>query len=748
VYQGRLVWLDAIKAVALIWIFLNHLAERLFGYPYIANPYYGWPSLSERIAQLIPLQGEGFWDLPINLFRYVGWAGDQGVQLFIVLSGFGLTWGVLQRSALSPFSPWRFFRRRVARVYPLWWSVHIFFIMSWLFTGWGLSLVNPATYFSFLGIRFTPDLFYYFAPAWWYIGLLLQFYLLFPMLFQLLRRLKPARFLFISVVITIAARALGFLFFEGYLDVWQRGAIFLTRWVEFSFGMCAAVWLWKEPARFHSLMRKPMMLLSALFMYVLGTVFSLTLMGMTVAPFLQGSTLFIMLYATFTGPGEPTGRRHGILDWLGRRTFSIYLIHHPVILLLIPDQTVLEPSLIVRFLAAFIVTVIGAQILEKITNSIQSIGVDWYRKLGLKRFTARVVGSALVIVLVLLGAEATIRWRVPQEVLGWGERPSLEPHLDFGWRLIPLKESRLRWESYDYLVSSNKLGFPGPDYSPEKTENVFRILTIGDAFTSAEGVDTGSAWPRLLETELRKQLPGRDVQVLNFAVTGYGPNQYDAVLRKFIPLFEPDWIVIGVFVNDLQDVQWTNDDFRNSIGFHLPEQNGVFSFLSLQHLRRYMRSNIADPFVALVRRQPDQHGYFLGNFSFLERSNLETLREGQQLVTERLRAIKAVADQVGARVDIFIIPASVQVCAPNELDYYPRYIDLSDRDRFDLEQPQGLIRESAAQVGIPAHNLLEVMHNNVSGCFYQQRNMHWTEDGHLFMARYLAEQAQEQLVAK
>src|ERR1700742_3807232 len=95
---ARLIWIDRLKAVALLWIFLNHASERLLGSPYLANPAQNWPPFSERLSQLQPLMGLGIWHVPVNLFRYIGWLGDQGVGLFLILSGFGLARGYLSRT--------------------------------------------------------------------------------------------------------------------------------------------------------------------------------------------------------------------------------------------------------------------------------------------------------------------------------------------------------------------------------------------------------------------------------------------------------------------------------------------------------------------------------------------------------------------------------------------------------------------------------------------------------------------------
>ena len=211
-------------------------------------------------------------------------------------------------------------------------------------------------------------------------------------------------------------------------------------------------------------------------------------------------------------------------------------------------------------------------------------------------------------------------------------------------------------------------------------------------------------------------------------------------MRTFAPIYKPDWIVIGFFANEFQDVQWTNDEFRESIGFHLPNQDSINSYLSLQNLRRLLRLRLVEPFYELVREQPRQHGYFLGNFDSLERDNLENLRSGQALTIEQLGIIDQTARQVGSKVEILMIPAPVQVCDQEDLDYYPKHIDLGDSHRFDLDQPQRLLMEMAEIYETPLHDLREVLHSDEVGCPYQKNNMHWTEEGHKLVAGYLADQ--------
>ncbi len=754
---ARLPWLDALKGTAMLWIIVNHVSEAIWGGPYIANPTSHWPPLADRIAQLAPLSGHGFWDFPLNLLRWIGWTGDQGVQLFLIASGFGLAWGLLAGRGDAPLPYVWFLRRRVARVYPLWWGAHALILVPAFALGWGIFSLSKELLLSLAGLRVTPASFYWAFPAWWFIGLLLQLYAVFPLLWAAQRRWGPGRLLAACCVIGFAARAAA-LSLAPNVDFWLRGAVFPVRLPEFALGIAVAAWLARDRERTDARLRAPATLALGFGAWLIGMVLSATWFGMTAAVFLLGAGGFVLLHALFggsaparaaqgqgAGAAAAAGRRAGLapLEWVGRHSYSLFLVPHPLIMLLLEEK---RPSVLGGLLAVAL-AVPAALLLERLTDAAQARVTAWRGRFGWAGAGFRVALAGALVVFVVVGAEAAARRFVPQEVSGWGERISLQPDARFGWKLIPDRTTRLRWVSYDYRVTANHLGFPGPEFPVERAPGALRIMTTGDAFTSAEGVDTDKAWPRLLQRDLAARLGGRPVEVLNFAITGYGPNQYTAVVDSFAPVYRPDLIVIGFFCNDFLDVQTTDDEFREGIGFDLPPQQGLASWKRPQHLRRWFKLCVAGPVAELLRHHPDPNGRFLGQLVLLERGQDAITVTGRRLVADRLARIKATADRVGARVALALVPTAAQVCRPGQLAYWPRYVDLADTTRYDLDQPQRLARAIADSLRIDCWDLRPPL-RAADDCPCQPRNMHWTEAGHRAVAAFVAERLADGVQAR
>jgi peptidoglycan/LPS O-acetylase OafA/YrhL len=742
----HLAWIDGIKGLALLWIILVHWTERVFGNPLFANPGLDWPPLPERIAQLQPLPGYGVWDWPLSLLRLAGWMGDGGVQLFLIASGFGVTLALLRRRESPNWGD--FYRRRLGRIYPMWWLAHLGILALGLVVQRGISPASDVFWLSFLGFRATPETLYAFSHSWWFIGLILQLYGVFPLLYAALSRLGWVRFAVIVIGGAVLVRGAGLWLFAGpladwgYLDAWSRGAIFVSRLPEFAAGMALAAAWQAAPDRVDRWLRSGAAVVLAAIVMTAGFALSFFLLGNAVAFLLFGSGAFVLLSAVLVRPLLAIPGGAAPLLWLSRHSLSLFLTHQLALEALVPADTAVGLSLWLRTAAALALAVIAALALEAAVRPIGAGLTAARARWGGRGTWLRVGVTAACLYALLLAGEIISRRVAPQEVAGWGERPALAPHPIFGWTLRPSTTTRLRWVSYDYTVTANALGFPGPAYPDEKPAGSVRILTTGDAFTSAEGVDTAQAWPRLLEGDLARRNPGRPVEVMNLAMTGYGPEQYAAVLQAFVPTWRPDVVIVTLFVNDLEDVLISPRQFQRSIGFGRPDGTGLFATLALGNLYELTGHAVRRLLFEQVLRRPDPQDRFFAMLPAFAASTgdaaWEADGEAKAAVERALLDIMLVAEANGSRLIALLVPAGVQVCTPEQLRYFPKHVDLADANRFDMERPQRLLGEVTSMLGIETHDLRDVLRAAPSGCPYQPRNLHWLPTGHQAVAAFVA----------
>jgi len=107
----------------------------------------------------------------------------------------------------------------------------------------------------------------------------------------------------------------------------------------------------------------------------------------------------------------------------------------------------------------------------------------------------------------------------------------LKPNIDDHWCLVPVK--------------TNSQGLRDIEYTPQKNANTFRIAVLGDSFSFPLGVLSEDGYPKLLEAHLKKDCPGKSIEVLNFAVPGYQLTHYLGQLKLKVLQYEPDLIIIG-----------------------------------------------------------------------------------------------------------------------------------------------------------------------------------------------------------
>ena len=108
-------------------------------------------------------------------------------------------------------------------------------------------------------------------------------------------------------------------------------------------------------------------------------------------------------------------------------------------------------------------------------------------------------------------------------------------------------------------LRTNSLGFRDDKTDvPAKRPGAFRVIVLGDSFTVAAGVDFDRLYTSLLESRWKRKTPG--LEVMNLAVGGYNPIQYELVLKEVALELRPDLVLVAVFpFNDL-----SNDTYRGN----------------------------------------------------------------------------------------------------------------------------------------------------------------------------------------
>jgi len=156
----------------------------------------------------------------------------------------------------------------------------------------------------------------------------------------------------------------------------------------------------------------------------------------------------------------------------------------------------------------------------------------------LKKILINCTLVAVSIVFILICLEMYFRFFRPVNL-------PVFTYSEYGWKHVPNIKTKYRSAAGEFEVINeyNSSGLRSDlEYSYEKPEGIYRILTLGDSFTDAREVSIEDTWARRLET-LFNQNKTPKVEVLNAGVAGYGTHQCYAYLVKEGIKFQPDLVI-------------------------------------------------------------------------------------------------------------------------------------------------------------------------------------------------------------
>jgi peptidoglycan/LPS O-acetylase OafA/YrhL len=368
----RLAWPDTVKGLCILWIVYFH------AFMSFSDHRLPWPRDEDFFAQsCAPLGLHASWLACLARAGFIAFSslGFHGVGVFIALSGFTLSFTLARKPSAAGID-WRaWYRSRLLRLYPLYWAAHLIYLISPRAVH--IEAIDYRFVLSFLGDRVIPlsMIFYYANAAWWYFGLLLQLYLVFPVLHCACRRLGAGAFLALSAAVTIGTRYV-------FLDLWpsqysgalMQGALFTCRLFEFTVGMViGTAYATERRAAEGWLLSLPTIALGAVLyaggFYAWGHAFVL-------ADGLIGCGLLFLL-AGIAHRLERIGWLQLPLATVGAYSYGLYLLHQPYVIW------------------------IGAQVRDQrmrtfvpvamVTTAVLALVSMWIER-GVNRVVARVVG--------------------------------------------------------------------------------------------------------------------------------------------------------------------------------------------------------------------------------------------------------------------------------------------------------------------------------------------------------------------
>ena len=197
----------------------------------------------------------------------------------------------------------------------------------------------------------------------------------------------------------------------------------------------------------------------------------------------------------------------------------------------------------------------------------------------------------------------------------------------------------------------NSLGYREKEINSDSTRP--RIMVYGDSFIMANNVDQSETIPAQMNQRRA------DYDILNFGVSGYGPDQLLLRAREEVPRFNPSLLVLSVFAgNDLMDLL-SNEIFIETDSGEVVRSSSNAVTRALPFLRTEMLLRM----VFMKRFLPEDTETMLRNtLVFDETVHLSELDEQQQhvigaLLTHVLSQWKALAAQEQIPLRVLVIPS-------------------------------------------------------------------------------------------
>lgn len=373
-----------------------------------------------------------------------------------------------------------------------------------------------------------------------------------------------------------------------------------------------------------------------------------------------------------------------------------------------------------------------------------------------KKFTI----TATILTIICLSVIVELGLRLYEKVLeDKREVRLMQGDDELGWRMLPNVNVVRQIDGVRVLIKTNSMGWAYPESHgfsgrmKESTSKRYKIMTIGDSYTFGAFTSEGfyNAYPNLIQSNLSKK--GYYVEVVNFGVGGYGFDNYEAVVKKYVKQVKPNLIIIGAFNgNDFSDTYYGMNSYKVKDGVAVRTNKEKDEQLKGHIAKRKFREILNDIFATYRFFRPTfkriavrlglikDENYFdkfqidlkqIDFKSYSVWSKINYTKEQQNAVSKSLIYLDSIKRLVRYYGSVFLV-----VTIPYAGQIYNRF---AANGSHDIKFPQEYIKDFCYKNNVHYLDLLPGFRNSNNIKYYWSSDPHFNDLGHKKAAQMITE---------
>lgn len=205
--------------------------------------------------------------------------------------------------------------------------------------------------------------------------------------------------------------------------------------------------------------------------------------------------------------------------------------------------------------------------------------------------------------------------------------------------------------TWGHKAHKNQLGYREREVKTPKPEGKFRVMVLGDSLTWGIGLTTDERFSHIAEAKLAAQFPNKDIEVLNFGMSGHPTTTERDELYRLYESIQPDLIVVGFCINDPQpkEQDWSaeKEHYQNtSMGKFVTFLKKGFRRVGLNYTAKLTHQLYYQPLINMGK---------IPQWQVALQRTYETDSKEWKDFTKALEDIKALSDKLQLPAPIFAV---------------------------------------------------------------------------------------------